>query len=169
MSNVSGIKPSDEQMPVEIGLDDAARERLSIALGGILADSYVLLARTHGFHWNVIGPQFPGLHELFETQYKEIFVAIDEIAERIRALGFFAPGELNAFIERTSLNRNSQAHDAEAMLAVLIQDHEAVVRACRQIIGLCDETGDTVTEDLMNERIAAHEKAAWMLRASQSR
>lgn len=136
--------------------DPAAGERHNIypqaaeiarGLSGILADSHVLLGKTHGFHRNVTGPQFGSLHELFEQQYRELFEAIDQIAERIRALGYFAPGSLGRFRE-------------------LAADHEKLAAACRELGELCEKSGDLTTRDMLNGRIGVHEKAAWMLRAS---
>lgn len=169
MAQMMKMTPSEEKMPVEIGLESDARRNLAHALGEVLADSYVLMARTHNFHWNVVGPQFPGLHALFEEQYKELFGAIDVIAERIRSLGFVAPGTLSDFVERSNLDASQTAEDADAMLASLVEGHEMAGRACRKVVELCGETGDSVTEDLMNARIGTHEQFAWMLRASQSR
>lgn len=166
----SPIRPSTEPIAAEIGLDEGARQKLAQGLGLVLADSYVLLGRTHGFHWNVTGPQFPGLHTLFEDEYKDLQQAVDEIAERIRALGFFAPGSLESFVQLSRLaadgRSNDEVPDAQAMCRLLAQDHEQVARGCREVVELCEEAEDTVTEDLLNDRIAAHEKAAWMLRAS---
>lgn len=141
------------------------REKLALALGSVLADAYVLLVRTHGFHWNVRGPQFPGLHALFETHYQELFPAIDEMAERIRALGYFAQCTMGDLTERASLDVGATADDADGKVRRLLQDNEAVGRACREVAELCDEVGDTATEDLMNARMTAHDKNAWMLRA----
>ena len=132
----------------------------------MLADSYTLLGKTHGFHWNVVGPQFHSLHEMFEEQYRDLQDAVDEIAERIRALGFLAPGSLSQFLKLTTIKDELEAPKAQDMLRELVEDNETVVRACRGVVRICHDADDTVTEDLMNQRLRAHEKAAWMLRAS---
>ena len=162
----SALQISNEPIEMATGIADDQRRQLSDGLAQVLAESYVLMGKTHGFHWNVVGPQFGSLHGLFEEQYTDLFNAIDEVAERIRALSFFAPGSLGQFKKISSIDDETSAPDAETMLRQLVEDNETVVRACRHVVGLCDEAGDTVTEDLMNERMEAHEKAAWMLRAS---
>lgn len=153
----------------KIGLAPDARRRVAEALVAVLADSYVLLARTHGCHWNVEGPQFPGLHELFEKQYQGLFAAIDEIAERIRSLDLYAPSSLGDMAANSRLDVDASADDASGMLRLLIADNEALARACREVAALCGDAEDTATEDLMNARIAAHDANAWMLRASLPR
>ncbi|MDX6750705.1 Dps family protein [Geminicoccaceae bacterium 1502E] len=157
---------SHEPLRPEIGLDRDARKALAEGLAQVLADSYTLLGKTHGFHWNVTGPQFPGLHPLFEEQYRDLQDAVDEIAERIRALGHFAPGSLGQFLARTAVDDEKGVPAAQDMLKQLAKDNELLARQCRKVVETCDKTDDTVTEDLMNGRIAFHEKAAWMLRAS---
>jgi starvation-inducible DNA-binding protein len=158
--------PSHERLEVDIGLGEPHRKALSGGLQRVLADSYTLLGKTHGFHWNVVGPQFHNLHEMFERQYQGLQEAVDEIAERIRALGFLAPGSLNQFIAVTSIEDEHEAPSAPDMIRQLVEDNETVVRACRSVVRICHEADDTVTEDLMNQRMRVHEKAAWMLRAS---
>ena len=124
------------------------------------------MAKTHGFHWNVTGTQFSALHALFEEQYKDLFGAVDEIAERMRALGFFAPGGLGQFKQLATLSDEQGVPSAEEMLRKLTADHDAMARSCREVIEICHEMDDSVTEDLMNDRVATHEKMGWMLRAS---
>lgn len=160
---------SHEAAAIDIGLSEDARKRLADGLGTVLANSYVLLGKTHGFHWNVTGPHFHSLHEMFEEQYQDLQDAVDEIAERIRALGYVAPGSLSDFLRLADVTDTRKAPDAMEMVRQLTEDNEAVSRSCQQVIGLCDETDDTVTEDLMNGRKAAHDKAAWMLRATADR
>lgn len=164
------IAPSNEPIPADIGIDQKDRKALSDGLGVVLADTYTLLGKTHGFHWNVTGPQFPGLHPLFETQYRDLQEAVDEIAERIRAMGFFAPGSLGEFVRLSRIEDEAGRNvpDAQEMCRRLAEDNELAARTCRQVVKLCEMAEDTVTEDLLNGRIAAHEKAAWMLRASLS-
>lgn len=166
MSEHQMIKPSLEPLAPRTGISEAGRRALSDGLAQVLADSYTLLGKTHGFHWNVRGPQFPGLHAMFEEQYRDLQKAVDEIAERIRALGFLAPGSLAQFLDMTSLRDGDEGSNAQAMLRQLVEDHDTVTRACRAVVEICHRTEDTVTEDLMNQRMRAHEKAAWMLRAS---
>jgi starvation-inducible DNA-binding protein len=163
------FRPSDEPMDVGGGLDQDQRKPLAEGLEHVLADTYLLMAKTHGFHWNVTGPQFHSLHALFEQQYTDLFGAVDEIAERMRALGFFAPGGLGQFKELASLKDETDVPAAQDMVRKLAGDHDALARACRQLIDVCDQVGDSVTEDLMNDRVAMHEKMAWMLRASMAR
>jgi starvation-inducible DNA-binding protein len=166
MDDIATAQPSHEQLPVNIGLSEPHRKQLSEGLQSVLADSYTLLGKTHGFHWNVVGPQFHSLHEMFEEQYQDLQEAVDEIAERIRALGFLAPGSLSQFLKLTSIKDEHEAPKAPDMIRELVVDNETVVRGCRGVVEICHEAGDTVTEDLMNQRLHAHEKAAWMLRAS---
>jgi starvation-inducible DNA-binding protein len=165
MSTAFKLERSDLPMRNDIGMEDDQRRRVARHLSRVLADSYVLLARTHGCHWNVVGPQFPGLHDLFETQYREIFGAIDEIAERIRALGYFAPANFGAMAREATIDVDETAEDAESMLEMLVADNEALARGCREVVEVCDQTDDSATEDLMNARIAAHDNHAWMVRA----
>jgi starvation-inducible DNA-binding protein len=166
MNDAVTAKPSHERIEVNIGLSQQHREALSNGLQLVLADSYTLLGKTHGFHWNVVGPQFHSLHEMFEEHYQDLQEAVDEIAERIRALGFLAPGSLSQFLKLSSIEDEHDAPTAPDMIRQLVEDNETVVRGCRAVVQTCHEAGDTVTEDLMNQRMRAHEKASWMLRAS---
>jgi len=166
MVDTTTLQPSHERLDVNIDLSAQQREALCEGLQQVLADSYTLLGKTHGFHWNVVGPQFHSLHEMFEEQYRDLQEAVDEIAERIRALGFVSPGSLSQFLKVTSIEDEHQAPSAPEMIRQLIADNETIVRACRGVVRVCHDTGDTVTEDLMNQRLRVHEKAAWMLRAS---
>lgn len=166
MPQIEQFRPSDEPMPSDIGLDQEDRRKLAEGLERILADTYLLMAKTHGFHWNVTGPQFASLHELFEKQYKDLFEAVDEVAERMRALGYYAPAGFSQFRQLATLEEESGIPAAQDMLRQLAADHDSMARSCRELINVCDETDDSVTEDLLNARIAVHEKSAWMLRAS---
>ena len=166
MTTVVAVDSSNEPLTMNTGIEEKDRKALCVGLSQVLADSYVLMGKTHGFHWNIVGPQFGSLHALFEEQYTDLFVAIDKIAERIRALGFFAPGSLSQFKKASSIDDETSAPDAKTMLRQLVEDHETVSRACREVVDRCGQANDTVTEDLMNERMQAHEQAAWMLRAS---
>lgn len=158
--------PSNEALPVQTGLADEHRKALAEGLARVLADTYTLLGKTHGFHWNVTGHHFHSLHEMFQEQYEDLTGAVDELAERIRALGHFSPGSLSQFLKLTSVEDEHGVPTADAMVKQLVRDNELVTRSCRQVVEVAQDAGDTVTEDLMNQRMGYHEKAAWMLRAS---
>ncbi|WP_404378613.1 Dps family protein [Caenispirillum salinarum] len=166
MPDDTPLTPSAERMDVRIGVPEEHRKRLADGLAKVLANSYVLLGKTHGFHWNVTGLQFHSLHEMFEEQYQDLQDAVDEVAERIRALGFVAPGSLSDFLRMSDIVDTRKAPDAMDMVRQLAEDNEALSRACKDVVSLCHQAEDTVTEDLMNGRMAAHDKTAWMLRAT---
>lgn len=150
---------------IDIGIDDAHRQAIGEGLARLLADTYTLYLKTHNFHWNVKGPMFNTLHLMFETQYNELALAVDLIAERIRALGFPAPGSYRQFAELTSLREETGVPRAEEMVAQLVADQEAVVRTARSIFPVVDEANDEPTADLLTQRMQVHEKTAWMLRS----
>lgn len=158
--------PSLEAIPVQTGLPEDRRQALSTALARVLADTYTLLGKTHGFHWNVTGPHFHSLHEMFQEQYEDLTGAVDELAERIRALGHFAPGSLSQFLKLTGIEDEHGVPAPRVMLEQLIRDNEMIVQSCRETVRIAQDAGDTVTEDLMNARMGYHEKTAWMLRAT---
>jgi len=158
-------KTKRAEQPVEIGIDAAHRRSVAEGLGHVLADTYALLVKTHSFHWNVTGPQFRALHSLFEEQYIELQQAVDEIAERIRALGHLAPGSFSRFSELTTVDEESGAPPADEMVAQLSSGHETVDRTCRTVVASAEAAGDQVTLDLVVERMQVHEKQAWMLRS----
>jgi len=162
----TGAPPSGEALPVQTGLPADQRQQLAEGLARVLANTYTLLGKTHGFHWNVTGPQFHSLHEMFQTQYEDLTDAVDELAERIRALGHFSPGSLSQFLKLTDIEDEHGVPDARSMISQLARDNETTNRSCKDLVTLAQDAGDTVTEDLMNGRMAYHEKAAWMLRAS---
>jgi len=143
------------------------RKRLAASLTGILADAYVLMVKTQGFHWNVVGPLFISLHELTEQQYQDLFAAIDELAERIRALGYPAPTSIADLMPHSAI---AEAHgsnfSAEQMVTTLISDHETVSRRLRDAVELAEDLRDVATADMLTERLQVHEKAIWMLRAT---
>jgi len=147
------------------GISDKARAEIAQGLSKLLADSYTLYLKTHNFHWNVKGPLFNTLHLMFETQYTELALAVDEIAERIRALGHQAPGSYKQFSELTSITEETTVPKAEDMIAQLVQDQETVVRAARSIFPLASVSGDEPSADLLTQRMQVHEKTAWMLRS----
>lgn len=141
-------------------------EEVAKAFSRMVAETYLLLVKTHGFHWNVRGPLFKPLHDLFEQQYRELFEAADVLAERVRALGFFAPGSTADFAELAETREQRDIPDAEAMVRELAADHERLAAAFREIAQLCERVGDLASQDIANERVQVHDKAAWMLRSS---
>jgi starvation-inducible DNA-binding protein len=152
-------------MKVEIGISDADREAIAAGLSRLLADSYTLYLKTHNYHWNVTGPQFNTLHTMFEQQYTELATAVDEIAERIRALGVSAPGSYRAFADMTSIDEAAGGESAEEMIRQLVLGQEAVVRTAREAFPAADAANDEPTADLLTQRMQIHEKNAWMLRS----
>jgi starvation-inducible DNA-binding protein len=150
---------------IDIGIDDKARKQIGDGLAHLLADTYTLYLKTHNFHWNVTGPMFNTLHLMFEAQYNELALAVDLIAERIRALGFPAPGSYRQFAELTSIAEETSVPSADEMIAQLVKDQEAVVRTARKIFPVVDEAHDEPTADLLTQRMQVHEKTAWMLRS----
>lgn len=151
---------------IDLGMDDAQRTGIADGLSRLLADTYTLYLKTHNFHWNVTGPQFNSLHVMFEAQYTELALAVDLIAERIRALGAPAPGSYTAFAKLSSIAEADGNPAAEAMLQILADDQLAVVRTARSIFPLADAAHDEPTADLLTQRMQVHEKTAWMLRAN---
>jgi starvation-inducible DNA-binding protein len=152
-------------MDINIGIDQQNRKQISEGLSRLLADTYSLFLKTHNFHWNVTGPMFNTLHLMFETQYTELFAAVDEIAERIRALGEFAPGSFTSFKELSSLQDETSIPGATEMIRRLVADNETVVRTAREVYATADKSNDGPTADLANSRLLVHEKTAWMLRS----
>lgn len=151
---------------VNIGLEENARKSVAVALNTTLADTYALYMKTHAYHWNVTGPQFHTLHVMFEEQYREIWAALDEIAERVRALGVFAPTSGKALSELTAIeNADDSPPSASTMVERLLKDHETLIRRAREGLSTAEEAGDAASADLLTVRIQTHEKTAWMLRA----
>ncbi len=152
--------------PVQIGIADKHREAISQALSGVLADTYTLYLTTHNFHWNVTGPMFNTMHQMFMVQYTELWNAVDPIAERIRALGFAVPGSYQGFAERSTLaDAPSKPPKATDMIRILVQGNEGVAKTARAAFLVADEANDQPTADLLTQRMDIHEKAAWMLRS----
>ncbi|MDO4231855.1 MAG: Dps family protein [Lautropia sp.] len=151
-------------MSINIGMTDKQRESVAKGLSKLLADSYSVYLKTHNYHWNVTGPQFNSLHTMFETQYTELATAVDEIAERIRALGHLAPGSYAEFSKLTSITDGDNTKSAEAMIQDLVESQETIVRTCREIFPAAEEAADEPTCDLLTTRMQLHEKNAWMLR-----
>lgn len=152
-------------MKINIGMTDQQRETIAKGLSKVLADSYSLYIKTHNYHWNVTGPMFSTLHLMFEQQYTELAAAVDEIAERIRALGHIAPGSYKEFSELTDITDGNGKTDAKTMIRELVEGHETVARTCREMFSTVEEASDQPTSDLLTVRMDAHEKTAWMLRS----
>jgi starvation-inducible DNA-binding protein len=153
-------------MSIQIGISETGREDSATALKRLLGETYALYIKTHGYHWNVTGPRFQSLHDMFMTQYTELWTALDEIAERVRALGHFAPGSSSEMMEPASIPQDSGVPKADDMIANLARGHEAVARAARDGIEVATNAGDEVTADLMTQRATIADKTAWMLRSS---
>lgn len=153
-------------MSIDIGMSDAARKSSADALKTLLGETYALYVKTHGYHWNVTGPRFNSLHAMFMTQYTELWQALDVIAERIRALGHFAPGSSGEMMAAATIKPDNDVPDAEDMLKNLAAGHEAVSRAAKYGITIAEKNGDPVSGDLFTQRAQISEKTAWMLRAS---
>ena len=152
-------------MAINIGINDSEREQISQALSRLLADSYILYLKTHNFHWNVTGPMFQTLHTMFMEQYTEEWGALDTIAERIRALGYPAPGSYKQFVELATIKEEVGVPNAEGMIKQLLDGQESVVRTARTAIQIAEEANDQPTADLLTQRMEIHEKYAWMLRS----
>lgn len=152
-------------MKIEIGIAESDRETLAGALSALLADSYTLYLKTHNFHWNVTGPMFQTLHLMFEQQYNELALAVDTIAERIRALGHRAPGSYSAYARLSTVPDTDAVPEATEMIRLLVEGHETVVRTARQVLQKAEKAGDQATADVATQRLQVHEKTAWMLRS----
>lgn len=152
-------------LPIDIGIDEKDRKEISEGLSKLLADTYTLYLKTHNFHWNVIGPMFNTLHLMFEQEYNELALAVDLIAERIRALGFPAPGSYSEFLRLSSIEEDDGVPQAEEMIKLLVEGNEAVVKTARRVFPLAESASDESTCDLLTQRMQTHEKTAWMLRS----
>lgn len=150
---------------INIGINETDRRAIAEGLSALLADTYTLYLKTHYFHWNVTGPMFQTLHLMFETQYTELSLAVDLIAERIRALGVYAPGSYREFAKLSSIADSEGVPKATEMIAQLVAGQETVVRTARSLFELVDKAQDEATADLLTQRIQLHEKTAWMLRS----
>jgi starvation-inducible DNA-binding protein len=155
----------DQKTPVNIGISESDRKKVAHGVSELLADSYTLYLKTHNYHWNVTGPMFNTLHLMFEGQYTELATAVDLIAERIRALGYKAPGSYKEFQKLSTVSEGDGATAAKDMIVDLVHSHEAVVRKAREVIELGEEAGDQASVDLATQRLQLHEKTAWMLRS----
>lgn len=152
-------------MKIDIGIEAKLREELAGGLSRVLADTYTLYLKTHYFHWNVTGPMFQTLHLMFETQYNELALAVDLVAERIRALGFMAPGTYRQFAQLSAIKEEEGVPKAQDMIQRLVEGHETVARTSREIFKVADGANDQPTCDLLTQRMQVHEKTAWMLRS----
>lgn len=152
-------------MQIDIGIADSDRKVIADGLSRLLADTYSLYLKTHNFHWNVTGPMFQTLHAMFETQYDELAIAVDLIAERIRALGHYAPGTYTDYQKLSAIPETSGVPSATDMIRELVQGQETVVRTARSLFPSVESAHDEATADLLTQRIQLHEKTAWMLRS----
>ncbi|MFW9606564.1 MAG: Dps family protein [Pseudomonas sp.] len=152
-------------MQINIGIQEEDRAEIADGLARLLADSYTLYLKTHNFHWNVTGPMFNTLHLMFEAQYNELALAVDLIAERIRALGFPAPGSYAAYARLASITIDEGVPNAQEMIKQLVAGQEAVVRTARSLFPTVEKVSDEPTADLLTQRMQVHEKTAWMLRS----
>ena len=158
-------KKSAPTLAMDIGIDADDREKIVKGLSKLLADSYTLYLMTHNFHWNVTGPQFNGLHTMFMDQYTEQWNALDIIAERIRALGFPAPGTYKEFSKLTAIKEIEGVPSATEMLKLLVNAQETTARTARGLFPIVNEANDQPTADVLTQRLNVHEKTAWMLRS----
>src|SRR5690606_21913360 len=156
---------NDKVPQIDIGIRDKDRKAIAGGLSRVLADTYTLYLQTHNFHWNVEGPMFNTLHQMFMVQYTELWNALDEIAERIRALGYPAPGTYREFAKLTSIKEAEGVPDAMEMVRLPVLGHESVARTARAAFPAAEEGGDESTADLLTQRLQVHEKTAWMLRS----
>ena len=150
---------------IDIGLSDSARATMGEGLSRVLAESYTLYLKTHKFHWNVTGPMFHTLHAMFEQQYTELALAVDEIAEHIRSLGQVAPGSYGEFARLSGIADQQANPAAEAMITELVDDQYTLVKTCREVLPTAQDAGDEATADLLIGRMRVHQKTAWMLRS----
>jgi len=155
-------------MSINIGIAEKDRKAIAKGLSKVLADSYTLYLKTHNYHWNVTGPMFNTLHLMFEGQYTELALAVDAIAERIRALGVHAPGSYKAFAELTDIREETKVPSAKEMIRQLVIGQETVVRTAREVFKIAEKASDEPTADLLTQRMQVHEKNAWMLRSMLS-
>lgn len=153
-------------MEIDIGIKEADRIRSARTIGKLLADTYALYLKTHGYHWNVEGPHFQQLHSLFMQQYTEMWTAVDELAERIRALGAYAPSSYSQMAALSSIAEEDGSPDWKEMVINLAAGHEQIAKSAREVLRVAEEIGDDATSDVVAPRITLHEKTAWMLRAT---
>jgi starvation-inducible DNA-binding protein len=152
-------------MDIDTGIPRKQREAIAEGLSHVLADTYTLYLKTHNYHWNVTGPMFQTLHLMFETQYTELAMAVDLVAERIRALGVYAPGTYKSFARLSAIGEEDEVPKAEDMIRNLVKAHETLVKTARGVFPLADKAHDEPTADLLTQRMQVSEKNAWMLRS----
>lgn len=152
-------------MQIDIGIPEKDRVEIAEGLKSVLADTYTLYLKTHHFHWNVTGPMFNTLHLMFETQYNELWMTVDEVAERIRSLGVYSPGTYSEFARLTSIKESEDVPSAEGMIEELVDGHETCARTARSVMPTAGKADDEATVDLLTQRLSYHEKTAWMLRS----
>ena len=152
-------------IPIDTGIPAESREKIAEGLSKVLADTYTLYLKTHNYHWNVTGPMFQTLHVMFEAQYTELATAVDEVAERIRALGAYAPGSYAAYAKLSAIEESEGVPKAEDMVGELVRAHETVAKTARSVFPAAEDGSDEVTADLLTQRMTVHEKTAWMLRS----
>jgi len=152
-------------LPVNIGINETQRHEIAESLTRLMADTYTLYLKSHYYHWNVTGPMFQTLHLMFEQHYNELWTAVDPIAERIRSLGFPAPGTYREFSKLSSIKEDTGVPSAENMIRSLVEGHEAVIRTARAAFKPAERAADQSTMDLLTQRMQVHEKTAWMLRS----
>jgi starvation-inducible DNA-binding protein len=150
---------------IDIGISAKDRATIAEGLSRLLADTFTLYLKTHNFHWNVRGPMFQTLHVMFEAQYNELWLALDAIAERIRALGLDAPATYTQYAKLSSIKETPGVPEAQSMVRLLVEGHEAVARTARKVFPAADKASDEPTADLLTQRLQVHEKTAWMLRS----
>jgi starvation-inducible DNA-binding protein len=150
---------------MDIGINEKDRKKIAAGLSHLLADTYTLYLKTHYFHWNVTGPMFQTLHLMFEQQYTELALAVDLVAERIRALDVYAPGTYRDFVKLASIKESESVPKAQDMIRELVAGHESVVRTARAVFPAVEKAADEASADLLTQRLQLHEKTAWMLRS----
>ena len=163
MSTKTGIEATP--MSINIGIEEQDRREIAEGLSRLLADTFTLYLKTHNFHWNVTGPMFRTLHVMFEEQYNELWTANDLLAERVRALGVYAPATYKEFGRLTSIAEEDGVPAAMTMVRLLVEGHETAARTARSVITTAENANDAPTADLLTERLQIHEKTAWMLRS----
>ncbi|MCY7333109.1 MAG: DNA starvation/stationary phase protection protein [Pseudanabaena sp. CAN_BIN31] len=163
--NKDKLTDKEPSSSINIGISEDDRIAIADGLSRLLADTYTLYLKTHNFHWNVTGPMFNTLHLMFEAQYTELALAVDLIAERIRALGVHAPATYSAYARLTSIPETEGVPKATEMIQLLVEGQESVIRTARSIFEIVDKASDEPTADLLTQRMQVHEKTAWMLRS----
>ena len=156
---------TQQAVPINIGISEADRKEIVNGLEKMMSDSFMLYLKTLYFHWNVTGPMFQPLHDVFESQYQELALFVDELAERIRSLGYPAPGTFQQFNRLTSITEETAVPDSDTMLQLLVLGHEAVIRIGREVAVITERASDISSLDLITKQVESHEKTAWMLRS----